>query len=102
MSQAILLSSKSIKAKIYVKYRTDCVVKNNLQVSYDHLNWHPISAEWLFKEGYTYDEDRKMPVPLPDDDDPMCDMNGNPITQSCQAKEAKPKLLEPMWDEREV
>lgn len=30
------------------------------------------------------------------------DMNGKPVTQSTKAKEAEPKKIEPLWEEREV
>lgn len=85
--------------------------KNDLQASYDHLNWHYVTPEWLFKTGYNFDLDRQRTIGVDPEtvtlldalaQDAMLDMNGKPITQSCKAKESKPKLLEPLFEEREV
>lgn len=33
---------------------------------------------------------------------PTFDLNGNPISQSIQAKEAKPEYEPPLWEERDI
>lgn len=52
-----------------------------------------LAAEWAAHLASVY---------LSPDDKPMFNMNGNPISQSCKAKEATPKYEPPLFEEREV
>jgi hypothetical protein len=67
--------------------------EHSIRGSYDRQTWWTLVGAWWLLQ-YQYDVVGEVGS--------IYDMNGNPISQSVQAAEAKPKYLPPLFEDREV
>jgi len=66
-------------------------------------DWFPVTADWLFSREYTeVVEAQSGTLEAALREDGAYSLSGEPISQSCKAKEATPKYVPPLFEEREI
>ena len=79
--------------------RKNPIDPNQIQSSYDRLSWAYDSWILLAVRDYHY---LVISVPWDKDDDTIYDLHDRPLSQSIQAKEAQPKVIPPIFEERDI
>ena len=69
----------------------------DLEASYDGGVWWYTCPAWLYMNGWVYTDPYGSAI-----EQAMFSMEGKPVGAGTQAKEAKPKVEPPLWEERDV
>src|SRR5208283_4026094 len=66
-------------------------------------DWFPVTARWLFSREYTeVVSPQSVTLESALNEDGTYSLEGEPLSQSCKAKEATPKYIPPLFEEREI
>lgn len=69
----------------------------NLLASYNHLDWFPAERKFIFDRGFRHIEKWDEQT-----DEVWLEWLPKNGTNCTRAKEAQPKIITPLWEEREV
>ena len=97
-TKEILVTSPRAISSIWIRLKS--YEQRTIEASYDRNTWWGTTWEWVNAAGYN--RTRKFVDWDPEEEEALYDMNGNPISASTKAKESRPKIEPPLWEEREV